>query len=104
MAGRNKVKYPDAQTIQQLTQKLKEQGDITLKEADRIYSLFSENAVKTVFSPISPEYDYKLIQALEEWFHAVTEKIKAGQRGNFIFTYTLMIIFTVKTCTRLLKL
>lgn len=89
MAGRNKVKYPDAQTIQQLTQKLKEQGDITLKEADRIYSLFSENAAKTVFNFGSPEYDYKLIQALENWFHAVTEKIKAGQRGNFIFTVHL---------------
>lgn len=89
MAGRNKKKYPDAPKIQQLTQKLKQQGDITLKEADKIYSLFSENAVKTVFSPISPEYDYKLIQALEEWFHAVTEKIKAGERGNFIFTIHL---------------
>jgi len=84
-----KMKYPDAKTIQQLKQKLKEQGDITLKEADRIYSLFSENAAKTVFNFGSPEYDYKLIQALEDWFHVVAEKIKAGQRGNFIFTIHL---------------
>jgi len=96
MAGRSKMKYPDAPKIQQLTQKLKQQGDITLKEADKIYSLFSENAVKTVFSPISPEYDYKLIQALEEWFHVVTEKIKAGERGNFIFTIHLDDIFYCK--------
>lgn len=89
MAGRSKMKYPDAPKIQQLTQKLKQQGDITLKEADKIYSLFSENAAKTVFNFGSPEYDYKLIQALENWFHAVTEKIKSGQRGNFIFTVHL---------------
>jgi len=90
MAGRNKMKYPSAQTIRRLTRKLEEQGDITLKEADKIYSLFSEDAVKTVFNnPISPEYDHGLIQALEDWFHAVTEKIKAGERGNFIFTIHL---------------
>ncbi len=89
MAGRSKMKYPDAPKIQQLTQKLKQQGDITLKEADKIYSLFSEKAAKTVFNFGAPEYDYKLIQALEEWFHAVAEKIKAGERGNFIFTVCL---------------
>lgn len=83
------MNYPDANEIRQLAQKLKEQGDITLKEADRIYSLFSENAAKTVFNFGSPEYDYKLIQALEEWFHVVTEKIEAGKRGNFIFTIHL---------------
>ena len=89
MAGRSKMKYPDAPKIQQLTQKLKQQGDITLKEADKIYSLFSEKAAKTVFNFGAPEYDYKLILALEEWFHAVAEKIKAGERGNFIFTIRL---------------
>lgn len=41
------MRYPDADEIKRLTQKLKEQNDITLEEANWIYSLFSLNSQKT---------------------------------------------------------
>jgi len=97
------MKYPSAQTIRRLTRKLNEQGDITPKEADKIYSLFSEDAVKTIFNFGTPEYDRKLVQALEDWFCAVTEKIKAGERGNFIFTVHLDDNFYCKNMYQAVK-
>jgi len=66
----------DADKIRQLTQKLEEQGDITVEEADKIYFLSLQNPPG-------------LSKALSDWYYAVSDKIKAGQRGNFIFTIDL---------------
>lgn len=66
----------DADRIRQLTQKLEEQGDITVEEADEIYFLSLQNPPG-------------LSKALSDWYYAVSDKIKAGQRGNFIFTIDL---------------
>lgn len=85
------MKHPDANEIRQLTQKLKDQGDISLKEADRIYSLFSENSIKTKLNCYSRKYDRELLLSLEEWYNAAAEEIKKGRRGNFIFTITFKI-------------
>jgi len=85
------MKHPDANEIRQLTQKLKTQGDISLKEADRIYSLFSENSIKTKLNCYSRKYDRELLLSLEEWYNAAAEEIKRGRRGNFIFTITFKI-------------
>ena len=78
------MKYADE--IKQLTKKLKEQGDILLEEADWIYSLFSEHSQKTKLNPHSFTV---LMLSLEEWYYAVTEKIKNGYRGNFLLTIPL---------------
>jgi len=48
------MKRPDATTIRQLIQKLEGEDDISLKEADQIFSLFSENSRKTILIPILP--------------------------------------------------
>lgn len=73
-------------SIYELIQKLKTQGDITIEEADWIYSLFSGDAMYTTLNPSSPRFNGGLSKALQSWYEAVAEKIKAGQRGNFVFT------------------
>lgn len=84
------MKYPDADAIRKLTQKLKEQGDISLEESDWVYSLFLDTFPdKKTFRLNSPAFDPELVDALEEWFNVVAGKIEAGQRGNFIFTIRL---------------
>lgn len=83
----NKMKYPDADAIRKLTQKLKEQGDISLEESDWVYSLFLDTFPdKKTFRLNSPAFDPELVDALEEWYMAIAEKIKKHERGNFIFT------------------
>lgn len=83
------MNYADAFIIQQLTWKLEEQGDITLEEADGIYSLNSEETRETKLYPYSFCYDPELVQALEGWYKAVAKKIEKGEHGNFIFTISL---------------
>lgn len=87
------IQNTDANKIRQFTQKLETQGDITLKEADEIYSLFSDNAIYTALNPISPKFNEKLSKALKDWYEVVAQKIKEGRRGNFIFT----VIFSEHT-------
>jgi len=85
------MKHPDSNEIKQLTQKLRTQGDITLNEADKIYSLFSENSIKTKLNCYSRKYDRKLLLSLKDWYATVAEEIRKGRRGNFIFTITFKI-------------
>lgn len=66
----------DTDKMRQLMQKLKDQGDISLKEADEIYS--QENAKS-----------FELKRVMEEWYEVVAEKIRKGLRGNFVFTIDL---------------
>ena len=66
----------DADKIKELTQKLKQQGDISLEEADEIY-FFSLQKLPG----LSP--------TLIDWYSAVSDEIKKGRRGNFIFTIDL---------------
>lgn len=83
------MKHPDAKEIIELTKKLEEQDDITLEEANRVFSLFSENSRNTKLNINSSKFDAGLIGALEEWYKVVAEKIREGKRGNFIFTVYL---------------
>ena len=83
MAGRDKMSYPDSNEIRQLTQKLKDQEDISLEEADRIYSLFSGERLYTTIDPNFAPTTYK---SLQDWYKIVACKIEQGFRGNFIFT------------------
>lgn len=87
----------DASRIEQLTQKLEIQGDITIEEADKIYALAS-SVVKATYDVIDrrPAIDEREIHellskdlpvsALMRWYDAVTDKIRASQSGNFIFS------------------
>ena len=77
MHARKRENYMiDANKIKELTQKLKQQGDISLEEADEIY-FFSLQKLPG------------LSQALIDWYSAVSDEIKKGRRGNFIFTIDL---------------
>ena len=87
------MNYADAAIIQQLTWKLKEQGDISPKEADGIYSLYSPKTMETILYPYSFSYDPELVRALEGWYKVVAEKVEKGERGNFIFTVSLFLWF-----------
>lgn len=80
------MKHPDAKEISKLTRKLKMQGDISLKEANKIFALLSQNSLSTKLNPNSSRADNSLINALGKWFWAVADRIKQGKRGNFIFT------------------
>lgn len=73
-----------ADDIEKLTQKLKTQGDISLEEADWIYSLLSENP--KAFNFDSSVYNHELYITIELWYKTISKKIKEGKHGNFIFT------------------
>jgi len=66
----------DADEIRQLIQKLKDQGDISVNEADEIYS--QENTKS-----------FELKKVMEKWYEVVAEKIRKNLRGNFVFTIDL---------------
>ena len=83
------MKHPDAREIIELTRKLEKQDDITLKEADRIFSLLSKSSLNTKLNYYSSRANNFLINAVGEWFQVVAEKIKQGKRGNFIFTIAI---------------
>jgi len=83
------MKHPDATTIRQLIQKLESEDDISLKEADQIFSLFRKMQERQFLIPTLPILMARLVEILTEWYEAVGEKIRNGKRGNFIFTICL---------------
>ena len=76
----------NADEIKQLTGQLKTNEDISLEDADGIYSLFSKDAMYTTLYPSSPKFNDELSRVLQSWYEVVAKKIKVGKRGNFIFT------------------
>lgn len=93
MDGRNTMILPNADDIKQLTQKLKTQGDISLEEADKIYSLCRSNERYKILNPRSDKFDSELMAALKEWYKVVAKKIEASERGNFVFTVDTVYYF-----------
>lgn len=86
----------NASRIEQLTQKLKEQGDVSLEEVNEIY-LFMKSLWKVASVPRLqskfwelPILEFKGWLALENWYRTVTRKIEAGHNGNFIFSILLV--------------
>lgn len=67
-----------ADKVKQLTRKLEQQGDVSLEEADWIYSLVEKNIEKN--DPNLPAI------ALSEWYLSVSQKLENNERGNFIFS------------------
>jgi len=84
MVGYYTMRLPNADSVYRLIRKLDKQNDISLKEADWIYSLLSENP--KVFNFDSSVYNHELYIAIERWYKTVSKKLKEGKRGNFIFT------------------
>lgn len=86
----------NASRIEQLTQKLKEQGDVSLEEVNEIY-LFMKSLWKVASVPRLqskfwelPILEFKGWLALENWYRTVTRKVEAGHNGNFIFSIPLV--------------
>lgn len=79
--------------IRQLIQKLERENDISLEEADQMFS-FAEalsEAITEEGALYVPVMENKLgqtfpVSAIDDWYEAVAQKIKAGQSGNFVFS------------------
>jgi hypothetical protein len=80
----------DEVKVRQLTQKLKDQGDISLEETDWIYSLVSQKP---------PDKEVP-VAALKDWYEAVGDEIKAGRWGNFVFSIFMDGESQFKDCLR----
>ncbi|HUM44262.1 MAG TPA: hypothetical protein PKI14_15065 [Fervidobacterium sp.] len=84
LEGRPRAKKKkDINFLTGMTKKLKRQGDITQDEADLIYMLVKYACV--IKCAIRADLD-ELHTALQEWYKAVSEDVKAGRRGNFLYT------------------
>ena len=90
MVGYYTMRLPNADSVYRLIRKLDKQNDISLKEADWIYALFSPSMLRTKLNPNSSKADRDLMHALKGWYQVVEQKIEQGHRGNFIFTITLV--------------
>lgn len=80
------MRYPNVEEIKKLTQKLEKQNDISLEEANRIYSLFFSSYQKTKLNEYSSKLDTELVAALETFYKTIARKIEQGCRGNFFFS------------------
>ena len=69
----------NADEIKRLTEQLKTNEDISLEEADWIYSLFFKDAMYTTLYPSSPKFNDELSRALQSWYEVIAEKIKQGK-------------------------
>lgn len=79
--------------IRRLIQKLERENDISLEEADQMFS-FAEALAEAITEEGAlyvPVMENKLgqtfpVSAIDDWYEAVAQKIKAGQSGNFVFS------------------
>ena len=53
-------------------------GDITGKEADKIYALFSKNCQATKMNPASSKVDVALLEAFRTWFAEIEKAVDEG--------------------------
>lgn len=81
------ISNPEAEMVRRLTRKLEAEGDISLEEADGIFSFFDDDDfLATRLNTEVYRFDRELAGALKEWYRVVGEKVKKGSSGNFIFT------------------
>lgn len=92
----------DTDKMRQLMQKLKDQGDISVNEADQIRSFMKDvynfafeleqerhapNAeTMTSWDAQRLLHEQFPVAALQDWYKAVARQIEKGQSGNFIFS------------------
>lgn len=72
--------------IEELTEKFHKTGDITGKEADKIYALFSKNCQATKMNPASSKVDVALLEAFRTWFAEIEKAVDEGRAGIFLST------------------
>ncbi len=72
--------------IEELTEKFRKTGDITGKEADKIYALFSKNCQATKMNPASSKVDVALLEAFRTWFAEIEKAVDEGRAGIFLST------------------
>lgn len=80
------MKHIKPEEIDILTEKLAKEGDISPKEADRIFSLFSERNRTTRLYAFSGKRDLELISAVSRWFRQVKKALEEGKTGMFVST------------------
>lgn len=78
-----------ANELKELVKKFQETGDITKKESDKIYALFSKNCQATKMNPASSKVDVELLRAFHMWFAEVKKAVDEGRTGMFLSTVKL---------------
>jgi hypothetical protein len=83
------MRHPEPKRVAELNEKLKEQGDITEKEAGEINSLFSEYCVKTKLNFNSIKFEPGLQKSLLSLLETATELVSHKHYGIFISSFSM---------------
>ncbi len=70
--------------LDELTEKLKKENDVTWEEAENIYELTGVDYLRYEFNPVSEYYDGKLLTSYVNWGKTALQKVMEGHRGNFL--------------------
>ena len=70
--------------LDELTEKLKKENDVTWEEAENIYELTGVGYLRYEFNPVSECYDGKLLTSYVNWGKTALQKVMEGHRGNFL--------------------
>lgn len=79
----------EAKKLKKITEKLKNEGDITLEEADEIYRLFSTETARHEFNPHSNHYDPELLAEFIDYVKTANGLLNDGHTGNFVCSFPL---------------
>ena len=83
------MRHPEPKRVAELNEKLKEQGDITEKEAGEINSLFSEHCVKTKLNFNSIKFEPGLQKSLLSLLETAAELVSHKHYGIFISSFSM---------------
>lgn len=70
--------------LDELTEKLKKENDVTWEETENIYELTGVGYLRYEFNPVSECYDGKLLTSYVNWGKTALQKVMEGHRGNFL--------------------
>jgi len=79
----------EAKKLKKITEKLKNEGDITPEEADEIYRLFSTETARHEFNPHSDHYDPELLAEFIDYVKTANGLLNDGHTGNFVCSFPL---------------
>lgn len=83
------MRHPDPKYIIKLKEKLEKYGDITEEEADKVYSLFSENCINTKLNPASKNFNPELKDSLLLFLETSTKLASRQHYGFFISSFSM---------------
>ncbi len=81
----------EAKKLKKITEKLKNEGDITLEETDEIYRLFSTETARHEFNPHSNHYDPELLAEFIDYVKTANGLLNNGHTGNFVCSFPLFV-------------